>query len=108
MPNSTQLVLGRLCYLSPFGGRYKGRLIITPSELLFESSFDETFEVLNKNNLKKRGGKKILTLLKEDISSVEFSQSFLSSKLILSLNGKTHTFQKRKMAVIEIRNALKN
>jgi hypothetical protein len=103
----TDLVLGRLSYLSPMGGRYKGHLTITDTELLFESDFDRTFEVLNKTALRMNGGKKCLSLCKEDISSIEIKKSFFSNKIVLSLNGKTHVFFKRTLSENQIYNALK-
>ena len=108
MPKFNDLVLGRLSYLSPSGGRYKGRLRITKSELLFESTFDASFEILNKTAIKKKDGRKYYCMQKEDISSVEFKSNLLSKQILLSLNGKVHIFRTRKLSENQIYNALKS
>jgi len=107
MPKVNPLVLERLSYLSPFGGRYKGQLTITEDEVLFESDFDPTFEVLFRHGMKKLNGKKYFTLSKEEISSVQFKKKLFTGEISLSLNGKVHIFSKRNLVENQIVNAFK-
>lgn len=81
-----------LYYLPPIGGRYKGNLKITRTAFLFEADFDETFQIINRNHMIIKDQKKILSINKEDVSSVEFRGRFLKNKLILSIAGKPHIF----------------
>ena len=101
------LVLERLSYLSPLGGRYKGQLTITEDEVLFESNFDPTFEVLFRNAMKKLNGKKYFALSKEDISSVRFKKKLFTGEVSLSLNGKIHIFSKRNLSENQVVDAFK-
>lgn len=94
MPNSNSKVLEGLLYLSPKGDRYKGHLTITDSELIFETEFEGVFERTKSINQSLNDRGNFLSLLKEDISSIEIKKSYFSQKIVLSLNGKIHIFKK--------------
>ena len=108
MQSNNELILSRLFYVSPLGSKYRGQLIITGSEFLFESEFDETFEIINRSNIQNINGKTFFSLLKDDISSVEFKQSFFRRKMIVSQNGRTHQFIGMNLSKTAVFNAIKN
>ncbi len=77
--------LGRwsLKYFPPTGGKYFGLIIITNFRLIFV-----------KKNLEKAGKGVGLNLLKSEISSVSIKNNLIFKSIIISVNGKNHSFSK--------------
>lgn len=69
-------------YFPPEGGKYLGSLIITDSKIMF----------INKNESDESNTG--LCIKKSEISSVRTRNNLITNEIIISVNGKTHSFSK--------------
>ena len=98
----------KLLYFPPSGGRYRVFLTITNFRLIFSGEFDRLFTLSSDQKIIFKDGQQYIVIDREDISSIKINNSFLERNLVLSLNGKTHTFKKRASMNRNLFNAIKS
>lgn len=95
-------------YLPPGGGKYTGPLLVTNKRLLYEAKFDTSLKgFLEEAFFYKFGSEDFIVIPKERIKKVEVKKSFLSKKVLLTLdNGQEHTFDYGMLSVDKLAEAI--
>ena len=81
-------------YISPDGGKYNGKLMVTNNRLLYDAKFDISVKGLLEESLfMKFGSEGYLVIPKNRISKIETKKSFIKKQVIITLdNGQIHIF----------------
>jgi hypothetical protein len=94
-------------YLPPDGGRYTGKLVVTPSRLLMDASFDTSLGGVLRQMVIVEGGHGYLEIPKASIAGVEVKSSMLSKRVVLTLqDGSKHTLDYGMLSVRKIAEAI--
>ena len=98
-----------ILYVPPNGGKYNGKLVVTNKRLLYDAKFDVSFSgMLEEALFVKFGSEGYITIPKERITNVDVQKSFISKKVIITLdNGQKHTFDYGMLNVDKVAEAIK-
>jgi len=107
-PGETEIGNWTLLYVPPKGGRYNGKLVVTNKRLLYDAKFDVSFGGMIEEALfVKFGSEGYVVIPKDRIKNAEVKKSFLSKKVILTLdNGEQHTFDYGALNVDKVADAI--
>ena len=107
-PGETEIDTWTILYVPPKGGKYNGKLTVTNKRLLYDAKFDATFGGMIEEALfVKLGSEGYVIIPKDRIKNMEVKKSFLSKKVILTLdNGEIHTFDYGALNVDKVAEAI--
>ena len=96
-------------YVPPNGGKYNGKLVVTNKRLLYDAKFDVSAKGMFEEALfVKFGSEGYVTIPKDRIKNVEVKKSFLSEKVLLTLdNGQVHKFDYGMLNIDPVAEAIK-
>jgi hypothetical protein len=108
-PGETEIGNWTLLYVPPGGGKYNGKLVVTNKRLLYDAKFDMSVKgIVEEALLIKSGSDGYIQIPKECIKNVEVKKSFISKKVILTLdNGDIHTFDYGMLGIDKVAEAIK-
>lgn len=108
-PGEEKIDTWTILYIPPGGGKYNGKLTITNKRLLYDAKFDVSAKGLISEALFiKWGSEGYLEIDKTDIKDVQVEKSFLSKKVIVTLNDDSkHTFNYGALNVDKVAEAIK-
>ncbi len=107
-PGENEIDTWTILYIPPKGGKYNGKLTVTNKRLLYDAKFDVSFGGMIEETLfVKFGSEGYVVIPKERIKNTEVKKSFLSKKVILTLdNGEVHTFDYGALNVDKVAEAI--
>jgi len=93
-PDEKKIDAWTVIYISPNGGKYNGKLLVTNKRLLYDAKFDVSMKgMLEEALYYKFGNEGYLVIPKGRIAKIETKKSFLKKQIILTLdNGQVHIF----------------
>jgi hypothetical protein len=100
-PGETRIDTWTLLYISPAGGQYNGKLLVTNQRLCYDAQFDVSMGgMLSEALFIKWGSEGYLEIAKARIRDVAVKKSFFSKKVVLTLDdGSVHTFSYGMMSI---------
>ena len=109
-PGEQKIDTWTIMYQPPGGGKYNGKLTVTNNRLLYDAKYDVSARgLLSEALFIKWGSEGFLEIGKAEIKEVAVEKSFLSKKVILTLNDDSqHIFNYGALNVDKLADAIKS